>query len=874
MRWMFDQPSNWELVKTAYDSWMVAIPLAIVALLSAFKRTRAIAFGFLIPLLLLLFRKVALYIPISGTISIEDRVTFWSTGAFVYFALSLFVSGLALVACWYWTVTELDRDFIIAIVILFVFFGFLLHLLASGCGLPVDGWSHLYMPFITHLGIPKILLIHELLLPAIGVAIVLHMIIAFQRGAAAGAVNRALLIVLCVAGLAQFSLQPAHMKGVRDALQLKESTFTMEKDVPEIQDFLGAWIKNLSAINECKINLTEKSEQASYDECEIREVHARLPASFKLKDFNASATSAATASGILVVLLLLIERLRLRSSSDEEAGPQSDSKYIQQTGPWQPTNLTLSSPLLALGLWLYLVSLSTILFAALGVIYKNSLCLAVAAAGLSALCLIAQYKLLVEKWMLGTQAARLRAMCARDREGWRRPGPRLRRALTLVSNLESALSSQPDSWLLTLAANNPSEGEEAVVGRLLQSPAQDQNNHSSPVANPACSMLNLVDFSRSDNPHRRNLAVARLSESLWPRAIESLLESKHAEPRALAVRCEALPHPKAVKLCREDPAESVRETAWRRVRGIAKEKEFISLSKSQHKDVRLLVANYGKLPPENLLELCRDDPDADVATAAWSRIKSNLTYSSAYELNYSKHSYVRSGAFEFISSNLKETDAHKLSRAAHSDVRIRAASSGLLSDKRLRKLASRDSHESVKQAAWQSLNRDMQREDAEALITSDDVVSRTWPIRCRSLSRVRLIDLVSNDWQGALRETAWERAAQGLTAEEAETLSHSIYDQTRFWAAQSGLLSRARLLELVSQDPFGPVRDSAEQLLEGSLTADEADRLSRSDHAEIREQAIRSGLLSRTTLLQLRLDCATSVRRASQEQLATGQEDS
>jgi hypothetical protein len=147
-------------------------------------------------------------------------------------------------------------------------------------------------------------------------------------------------------------------------------------------------------------------------------------------------------------------------------------------------------------------------------------------------------------------------------------------------------------------------------------------------------------------------------------------------------------------------------------------------------------------------------------------------------------------------------------------------------------------------------------------------------VRCRSLSRQRLTELCSNDWQASLRHAAMESLSGELTAEEAETMSRSIYEDTRLRAALSGLLSRDRLLELCARDPSGPVCEAAWPLLQVSLTPAEADILSHSDHADIRERVIGSGLLGRARLLELGADWAYSVRRAAREHLAAARVDS
>jgi hypothetical protein len=230
---------------------------------------------------------------------------------------------------------------------------------------------------------------------------------------------------------------------------------------------------------------------------------------------------------------------------------------------------------------------------------------------------------------------------------------------------------------------------------------------------------------------------------------------------------------------------------------------------------------------------------------------------------------VRLLAFELLAKHLTRTGAWFLSFNKYGDVRRRAVSSGKLSARRLLRLSERDSDESVRRTAWQILNRDLPAEEAEALLSSDNLERRAWAVLCESIPRQRLLELCAEDWQAEARAAALERLRRDLTADEVEVLSRSHFAEVSLFAAGSTRLSRSRLSEMCVGAPQGPVRRAAWDRLSNDLTPEEADALSRSRYGDMRANAVDSGLLSEKRLAQLARDPAWQVRRAVGEQRAS-----
>jgi hypothetical protein len=892
------------LLQAGYDSWpVVTCALTLAVLLSVFDRLEPYVSGLILPISFLFLRKVALYVPVSGTLSTEDQVIFWSTGAWLYFVLFFLVYAGIL-----WVVRALylggnTRKFFEEDGGILFFIGFLL-LFSSVIALPVDGASHLVTPFLSFIGATKLLFIHPLLLPLVGLALAVHLVFAvFGQSRAAQEINKLLLTALVVGGIAQFCLQPGYFREVRAAVKVAESspyetTMPGAKEVEETSNFLGDWMGKLEPITRCKVNLVEKSAEDLYQDCKIQETVRNLPAPWKTWAPGLSLPRAAVFSGLTLGLMALAGLLnRSREAAAGETAPPVEV-YHQPVGNWLDIAPRASWQTLPVNNWHYGAAALTAICLAAGIFFKSALTTGFGIAGLSFVWVIAEYKLLFDVFFRNTLDTWARAFCIRDRKGQRVISPLTFKALSGVVNVEKVLNSQPDQFLLAMAASGSAGTFERTLLSCLRPGGSEQTSINLKLpAHPACTTLTRVAFAV--NSQNWPGAVEAVPPSLWPSAIETLVRSKSVGAGVAATKCHAISRDTLIRFCCKHPEADVWQAAMQRLgqgEGVRPD-EAIRLSGSKHAQIREAVIE--KLPRDLVLELYYGDSSEDVRKKARCRLEDGPALSKREGKKLSRSPFgevrldavrscvpstlrlkrlrmrdpfsdVRRHAFELTQGEVSWLAARRMIRSSYSDVRLRIVQSCRLSTAKLKEIYEEDLDGAVRQAAWGLLYRDIPVDEANAILTSDDITLRPRAVQSAHLPRPELLDFCGGDWQTAVREAAWEKLRPAVTAEEAEFLGRSAYGEVRLWAAQSRLLPRGALVEMCGGDTYRPVRGEAWEILRDGLTREEAAALSLSSDSEMRLSAINSGLLPPERLREMSQDWIVSVREEARRQLEDG----
>jgi len=871
--------SIWSWFRLGCDSWfIVGASLGLVLALSRVAAARRYSSGFVVPISLLLFRKAALYIPVSGTLSTEDEVIFWSTGACVYFAMLLIVHAAVAYAIWWDQQWVLDGGILEGLPV----YGFLL-LIGSAFSLPLDGWNHLVMPFLAHLGIVKLLLINPLLLPLASLALIVHLAFtAYRQSESAREINKLLLAAVVVCGFVQFCLQPWQLAPVRAAVQIEESSlWNSMSDSPsaklnqprETETFLSDWMGHLDDIRRCRVNLVELPKQDVYQDCKLERLVTELPRPWTTWTGDVEGWQVIIIGALMLGLLGAAGRRRNpRETAIERTAPQDDGTYVQVLGDARnlvPAMATEGLLIRRLPLqWLLPAAVLAVVLVGLvivaGIHLRSSWMVAIGLGGLSLLWLLAEFIALIDAWLLKTADASARALGIRDRKGRRDMTRSMSKALARVENIEAVLNSQPDQFLLALAASDNVGAYSGIAVSCLQPDAAAKSKgKDSLVDHPACTALTRVGFVV--NSQNGVGSAGYLPPDLWPSAIDRLARSQYGHARVIATTYHALPRDTLMNLYCEDPETEVRQAAWQVLRESLREEDAIRLVKSkyaevraaalesnllpQHEgqtlshsgftDVRLWAVRFGALPNRRLRQLRGRDPDPEVRYQSFERTREQVTRRSALAMV----------------------------RSSYGDVRKRAIQSGFLSDADLEKLYVEDLDESVRQAAWDRFHRVMPLGKAEAILKSCQFNLRAGAIKSNELSRQRLLEICVGDWQDAVRTAAWERLQSQLSPDEAESLSRSLYGGVRSYAVQSGLLPRGRLVEMCSRDTDPSVRRDAWKTVQDQLSQTEAESISKALDPEMRLGAVNSGLLSPDHLHEMSQDLIISVREAARRRL-------
>ena len=880
---------NW--LRSGCDSWAVICGLlAIVLALDRFGWAKPYVSGFVFPVSLLLFRKVSLYIPLSGTLSTEDQVIFWSTYAYVYFVLLLPTHIGFLFGIWAGVRDGHFRPEFLAVLPGIGFFVGSFHLIASTMLLPIDGWSHFVTPFLSHIGAVKLLLINPAFLVLVGIVLIIHLFFAIHRQSHnAQAINKLLLGSLVVCSLIQFCLQPWPLSQVRAALSVDESrpfetAQPSSETVPEIRNVLGHWIAGLSRTKQCEVNFLEGSEAQFDQDCKVRGSAANLAKQSRDWTPKFSGVEAIFWGGVVLGLLLfagLIQKLVRKPRGDTNT---VSATYHQPISSWRSIVPSVQKKALPLRKWPYLAAVIIALAFTLGIYVKSSLLTGAGVVGMSGLVFIFEYNFLMEGLVFYTLNTLVHAVGIRDRKGRRGLSRLADVALNRARSESTLMEFQPDQFLLALRAGDKTHRMD--VPDLLQRGAQN-----SLAAHPACTILTRIDFLI--NGLNKLDSVELLPRDLWPKALNALVRSKFGEARRVATTCDGISRDTLFKFCCEDPEPAVWQAALERLeRESLQERDAIRLARSKHAEVRIAAIKY--LPRNAVLDLCYRDQFEEVRTNAWHKLEPQLTVDEGNELSQSSFGDVRlkvvrkgklspdrlkwlrwrdpdgdvrQQAFEQTPGKVGRLTAWRMLRSPYSDVRLRVVQSNNLSISRLAKIYDKDADEVVRQAAWRQLFKGLPVEEAETILENNRLILRPSVVQSSDFSRDRLVALCANDWQTAVREAAWEKLRTQLNPSEAVKLSCSLYGAVRLWAVQSRLLTREQLVELCRNDNYRPVALEASKILRQELTVDEAEKVSSSPISDIRVAAINSTLLTAKRLDELSRDPIVAVRQAARRQL-------
>ena len=303
--------SIWTWLRTLSDRWeFVGGLLVLVVLFNRIVRPQSYTSGLLLPVLLLFMRKLALYVPVSGTISTVDRVMFWLVDAYIYFFILMTIYALVIWGFGF-RKTKIDWTEEGWPWFLLLYVG---PLIGSGICLPVDGWSHLYMPVISLLGIFKILLVNPILLPLIWMGIFAQALLTlFARGASAREMNKLLLASLMIGGFVQFGFQIINFTQSATISEIRERWQTVNPGDKETKDFLGVWVERLPQLQKSGVNIIEKS---AYPEGEMVKIVKTIPDVWDNLQPGGAVRQIIIISMIFFVLFWLIERIQWGDERD------------------------------------------------------------------------------------------------------------------------------------------------------------------------------------------------------------------------------------------------------------------------------------------------------------------------------------------------------------------------------------------------------------------------------------------------------------------------------------------------------------------------------------------------------------------------------
>ena len=875
---------NW--FRSGCDRWEVVCGLlATVLVLDRFRRAKPYVSGFIFPLSILLFRKVSLYIPLNGTLSTEDQVIFWSTYAYVYFALLLITHIGLLFGMWAGARDEdaLYSEFLAALPGIGLF-----HLVGSSVLLPLDGWSHFVTPFLSHIGAVKLLLISPALLVLVGIALVSHLFFAIHRQSnSAHAINKLLLGLLVACSMVQFCLQPWPLSQVRAVLSVDESrpfeTAPGSKKVTEITNVLGHWTAGLKRTKRCDVNFLEGSEVQFDQDCQIRGLATNLAKQSRDWTPKFSGVEAMFWGCAVLGLLIFAGLVQSLVRKPRVSTKTISTPYHQPITRWKSIVPSVPQKALSLGIWYFLAVGITTVALTIGVYVRSSLLTGAGVVGLSGVLFIFEYKFLMEGLVFDTFHTLVHAVGIRDRKGRRRLSRWTEVALNEVPNVSTLLESQPDQFLLAVTADNKS--------RLYTPFLQQRGSQNRLASHPACTTLTRIDFLT--NGWDGLDSVELLPRNLWPRALKALVRSEFGEARRVATTCEGISRNTLIRFCCEDPVHVVALAALEHLeRESLRPKDATRLAKSKHAEIRSAAIKY--LLRDAVLDLCYRDQSEEVRTNAWHKLELELTVAEGNELSQSSfddvrlkvvrkgrlsldrlnwlrwrdpNRDVRQQAFKLTPGRVGRLTAWRMLRSPHSDVRLRMVQSNNLSIPRLAKIYDKDVDEAIRQAAWRQLFKELPVEEADVILENNRLFLRPSVVESSDLSRERLVALCANDWQSAVREAAWEKLRAQLNPTEALKLSSSLYGVVRLWAVQSRLLTRERVVELCQRENYRPAAIEASRILQEEFTAEEAAMVSSSPISDVRVAAINSGLLTAERLRELSREPIVAIRQAARRQL-------
>ncbi len=177
----------------------------------------------------------------------------------------------------------------------------------------------------------------------------------------------------------------------------------------------------------------------------------------------------------------------------------------------------------------------------------------------------------------------------------------------------------------------------------------------------------------------------------------------------------------------------------------------------------------------------------------------------------------------------------------------------------------------TKRAAAESLPAVLWPRAIEALLNSKQPEGRIAAIRLSNIPRRAVMKVCLKDRDASARRVAWEKIAPKLSPREARLLSKSSHPDIRLFALRSGKLSRKSLIRHCRHDDDPTLRLTAWEQIEDRLTSAQAVRLLQSPHEDTRRRVMHSSLLSRRLLAQsCSKDKDSSLREAAWEQIRHG----
>jgi hypothetical protein len=206
-----------------------------------------------------------------------------------------------------------------------------------------------------------------------------------------------------------------------------------------------------------------------------------------------------------------------------------------------------------------------------------------------------------------------------------------------------------------------------------------------------------------------------------------------------------------------------------------------------------------------------------------------------------------------------------LLRSRVAGARIVGVSSHAGAHRTVLRLCRVDPDQTVRRAGWDVVRPSLTAEEAERLCTSKFEDARLFALESRVLTRSCLMRM-TGDESTAVIQAAWNQLSAGLTLTEARRLLKRRHADIRARAVGCAGLERRRVMSAATGDGDAQVRGRAAEIL-GELSPPEAIALSHSRHADARRHAIGSGRLSRARLLTLLADPNETTRGAAFDRL-------
>jgi hypothetical protein len=300
------------------ERWdFVFVLFALTALARLSPRLRRHISAWVLPTALLLARKVVLFVPVSGAVSTEDRVVFWSATAYWYHFILLVLFVLIVLGIRYRERLPWDSLGCLSLVLLVVLVG------CAAWMLPIVGLSYFYMPVIALLGATKLLLVSPALWWVAWLTLFVQTVFLLSGAAGAGReVNKLALTCVLLSGAGYFGVQaiasaPSIVAEINNGWKATAEpdagkTLPGVSGMPENWEptFLDFWVEKLPEMERLGLNVVER--RVPYDNpASVRGRAApRMSHPWGMDSQEWAAPASLLWGGLIFVLLLLLaERL-------------------------------------------------------------------------------------------------------------------------------------------------------------------------------------------------------------------------------------------------------------------------------------------------------------------------------------------------------------------------------------------------------------------------------------------------------------------------------------------------------------------------------------------------------------------------------------